>query len=145
MCASHDLFPLTISLHVKYFKYSVVCGLHQTRHETRPVSTGRGTRRVQLVREGGGGVRPGTTETTLWSADSARFLRAPFAQSREWERIDTCPISTGRGTRRVHLVRGGGGGGNAWETDTSNDRQSQIAERKTGDGRGPGDHSREAG
>ena len=32
-----------------------------------------------------------------------------------------------------------------WETDTFNDKQSQIAERKTGDGRGPGDHSREAG
>ena len=31
------------------------------------------------------------------------------------------------------------------ETDTFNDKQSQIAERKTGDGRGPGDHSREAG
>ena len=30
------------------------------------------------------------------------------------------------------------------ETDTFNDKQSQIAERKTGDGRGPGDHSREA-
>ena len=26
-----------------------------------------------------------------------------------------------------------------------NDKQSQIAERKTGDGRGPGDHSSEAG
>jgi hypothetical protein len=31
------------------------------------------------------------------------------------------------------------------EADTFNDKQSQIAERKTGDGRGPGDHSREAG
>jgi hypothetical protein len=30
------------------------------------------------------------------------------------------------------------------ETDTFHDRQSQIAERKSGDGRGPGDHSREA-
>ena len=29
--------------------------------------------------------------------------------------------------------------------DTFNDKQSQIAERKTGDGRGPGDHSSEAG
>ena len=29
------------------------------------------------------------------------------------------------------------------ETDTFNDKQSQIAERKSGDGRGPGDHSRE--
>ena len=29
------------------------------------------------------------------------------------------------------------------ETDTFNDRQSQIAERKTGGGRGPGDHSKE--
>jgi hypothetical protein len=28
--------------------------------------------------------------------------------------------------------------------DTFNDKQSQIAERKTGDGRGPGNHSREA-
>ena len=27
------------------------------------------------------------------------------------ERDAACPISTGRGTRRVHLVRGGGGGG----------------------------------
>jgi hypothetical protein len=26
------------------------------------------------------------------------------------------------------------------EIDTFNDKQSQIAERKTGDGRGPGDH-----
>jgi hypothetical protein len=31
------------------------------------------------------------------------------------------------------------------EIDTFNDKQSQIAERKTGDGRGPGDHSSEAG
>ena len=31
------------------------------------------------------------------------------------------------------------------ETDTFNDKQSQTAERKTGDGRGPGDHSSEAG
>jgi hypothetical protein len=30
------------------------------------------------------------------------------------------------------------------ETDTFNDKQSQIAERKTGGGRGPGDHSKEA-
>jgi hypothetical protein len=30
------------------------------------------------------------------------------------------------------------------ELDTFNDRQSQIAERKTGGGRGPGDRSREA-
>ena len=29
--------------------------------------------------------------------------------------------------------------------DMFNDKQSQVAERKTGDGRGPGDHSREAG
>ena len=28
---------------------------------------------------------------------------------------------------------------------TFNDKQSQITERKTGDGRGPGDHSSEAG
>jgi len=28
--------------------------------------------------------------------------------------------------------------------DTFNDKQSQTAERKTGDGRGPGDHSSEA-
>ena len=38
------------------------------------------------------------------------------------------------GLERVHL-----------ETDTFNDKQSQTAERKTGDGRGPGDHSSEAG
>ena len=31
------------------------------------------------------------------------------------------------------------------ETDTFNDKQSQTAEQKTGDGRGPGDHSSEAG
>ena len=31
------------------------------------------------------------------------------------------------------------------EIDTFNDKQSQTAERKTGDGRGPGDHSSEAG
>jgi hypothetical protein len=31
------------------------------------------------------------------------------------------------------------------EIDSFNDKQSQIAERKTGDGRGPGDHSSEAG
>ena len=30
------------------------------------------------------------------------------------------------------------------EIDTFNDKQSQIAERKTGDGRGPGDCSKEA-
>ena len=30
------------------------------------------------------------------------------------------------------------------ETDTFNDKQSQIAERKTGGGRGPGDRSKEA-
>ena len=30
------------------------------------------------------------------------------------------------------------------ELDTFNDRHSQIAERKTGGGRGPGDRSREA-
>jgi len=29
--------------------------------------------------------------------------------------------------------------------DTFNDKQSQTAERKSGDGRGPGDHSSEAG
>jgi hypothetical protein len=28
--------------------------------------------------------------------------------------------------------------------DTFNDKQSQIAERKTGNGRGPGNHSQEA-
>ena len=33
---------------------------------------------------------------------------------------------------------------NRRETDTFNDKQSQIAERKTGGGRGPGDRSKEA-
>jgi len=33
----------------------------------------------------------------------------------------------------------------AREIDTFNDKQSQIAGRQAGDGRGPGDHSSEAG
>jgi hypothetical protein len=35
---------------------------------------------------------------------------SPSASHRSRYSCETCPISTGRGTRRVHLVRGGGGG-----------------------------------
>ena len=45
----------------------------------------------------------------------------------------------------VWLARSAAQGFDFKETDTFNDKQSQTAERKTGDGRGPGDHSSEAG
>ena len=47
---------------------------------------------------------------------------------------DDCLDEARCGVGRKHLRR---------ETDTFNDKQSQTAERKTGDGRGPGDHSSE--
>ena len=51
-------------------------------------------------------------------------------------------FSGGRGDDRHETV---GKSNKKRETDTFNDKQSQTAERKTGDGRGPGDHSSEAG
>ena len=47
---------------------------------------------------------------------AAAWWRA-FMSSSTWRhegRDETCPVSTGRGTRRVHLVQGEGGRGGKW-------------------------------
>ena len=116
----------------------------------RPFSTGRGTRRVRLVRGGGGAGRGARASepTSRRSAGSRPYMaspgrmraasltcarlqrakqerrhargrgqlcRGPIAVSgrcsQYGERDKTCPVSTGRGTRRVRLVRGGRGEG----------------------------------
>jgi len=74
------------------------------RDETCPVCTGRGTRRVQLVREGGGGGRAPhpTTVPRDARAHSTPESAGPAPGPRR-DPPEMCPISTGRGTRRVQL------------------------------------------
>jgi len=114
-----------------------VSGWYGRRDETCPVGTERGTRRVQLVREGGGrggGVAPPARRSGTASPRAARprprgsprrearrtRRRAPRARPRRatpprpprrtCQRDETCPVSTEGWTRRVHFVREGGGG-----------------------------------
>ena len=120
---------------------------------TCPVSTGGGTRRVQSVRERGKRARPCRSRPSLvlvrgvalaaprapaaraaspppaaWRGPSRARRRAargstwdetcPVSTGRKTRRVqlvrekdETCPVSTGRKTRRVQSVHEGGGGG----------------------------------
>ena len=73
---------------------------------TCPLSTGRRTRRVQLVQEGGEGGGGGGGASRTPSTCASRFFPHGVRDA-------ACPISTRGGTRLVRLVRGreGGGGG----------------------------------
>ena len=75
--------------------------------ETCPVSTGGGTRRVQSVREGGGGGAEGSVRTRGTPPTALQ----PPAGAGTRVRDAACPLSTRGGTRLVRLVRGRGGGG----------------------------------
>jgi hypothetical protein len=88
-----------------------VSGQHGERDETCSVSTGRGTRRVRSVRGRGGGSprsRPPSKAGRSGGEGAGQGeMRAPSARdvSRQYgERDETCPDSTGRGTRRVRSV-----------------------------------------
>jgi len=55
-----------------------------------------------------------------------------------------CGKRIAKEVRATKRNRAGSRLGTKERPDTFNDKQSQIAERKTGNGRGPGNHSREA-
>ena len=57
-------------------------------YETRPVSTGRGTRRVQLLREGGGGGEGSNcAEAAIAELDRAAVVRLPLLSARLRRRV----------------------------------------------------------
>ena len=51
------------------------------------------------------------------------------ARRRRRERDETCPVSTGGGTRRVQLVREGRGGGSTRRRGTGHDREPAVLRR----------------
>ena len=123
-------------------------GRRRLPHETCPLSAGGGTRRVQSVRQGGGGrlgrstglkfsvlffnlitCVPPAGSRRAWFEAALPLCRAALlnemGRERAWaalgdapvpapspmgEKDESCPVCTEGWTRRVHFVRGGGGG-----------------------------------
>jgi len=149
-----------------------LAGVCKLRNAACPISTRGGTRLVRLVRGGGGGVAGGDdSHRTKNHADVRRCQPASeepgalaYLEKEHLVRArlywilhaiythapsDGCPAHrAGLHSRRTVLAQADVP---TWQQNyrrhplTADHAQSQITERKTGDGRGPGDHSSEAG